>query len=67
MAAPKRPTHEVVHPNLNLMVEGKLQRVPVGSPLILSEEQAKRLGGKVKDLRKKPPLDVTGDETGDGE
>ena len=67
MAAPKRPTHEVVHPNLNLMVEGHLRRMAVGTPLILSKAQAESFGDKVRDMRKKQPVDVSNDDGGDGE
>lgn len=62
MAAPKRNTHEVVHPKLYMAVEGKLQHVPEGTPLILSEDQATSLGGKVKKLGEKKAIDFTGSD-----
>ena len=62
MAAPKQPTHEVVHGKLYLAVDGKLQRVPQGSKVILSEEVAAGLGGKVESLKEKKTLKVGIDE-----
>ena len=44
--APKRPTHAVAHAKLYLRVNGKLQHVPKGTPLVLSKEQAEA-GGKM--------------------
>lgn len=60
MAAPKKPTHEVVHPKLRMAVGGKLQRVPKGTQLALSEIQAKSLlkQGKIVCLKEKKTLDL---------
>lgn len=59
MAAPKRPTHEVVHPKLYMAVGGVLQHVEKGTPLVLSPEQVKSLGKKVKVLGEKETVDLT--------
>ena len=40
-------THTVAHPKLFLSVGGKLQHVPKGSSVSLSDAVAKGLGGKV--------------------
>lgn len=37
---------EVVHPKLNLRVDGKIQRVPIGTTLELTEAQLKAFGPK---------------------
>lgn len=36
----KQATHTVVHGNLYLAVDGKLQHIPAGTQVILSKEQA---------------------------
>ena len=59
MAAPKA-THEVVHPKLQMSVGGKLQRIPVGTPLVLTEAQVQSLGAKVKPIGEKETIDLTG-------
>lgn len=41
MAAPKRPTHVVTHKRRYLMVDGKMQHIPAGAQLTLTEKQAK--------------------------
>jgi len=63
MAAPKRDTHEVVHPKLYMAVKGVLQHVEKGTPLILNKDQAKSLGGKVKKLGEKKAIDFTEKES----
>jgi len=46
-------THTVKHPKLYLAVKGKLQHVPAGTNLVLSEKVAKGLGKKVESLTEK--------------
>ena len=60
MAAPKKATHEVVHPKLQMAVGGVLQRVPVGTQLALSDAQAKSLlrQGKIVCLKEKKTIDL---------
>lgn len=48
MAAPKRPTHIVVHKRLYMAVQGKMEHIPEGRQLTLTEKQAKGLGRRVK-------------------
>lgn len=60
MAAPKRPTHEVVHGKLYMAVDGVLQHVKKGTPLVLTEDQVKSLGKKVKVLGEEETVDLTG-------
>lgn len=62
MAAPKRATHEVVHPKLYMAVKGVLTHVKVGTQLILSEIQVKSLGKKVKKLGESKTVDFTSKE-----
>lgn len=59
MAAPKRPTHEVVHPKLYMAVKGVLQHMPKGTPLVLSKDQVESLGKKVKVLGEEETIDLT--------
>ena len=59
MATDKKATHEVVHPKLHMRVNDKMQRVPVGTPLVLSEAQATAFGDKVKPLKGKKTVDLT--------
>ena len=44
-------THKVVHPKLFLAVEGKLQKIEVGTQLTLSDKQVKVLGAKVAPIK----------------
>ena len=60
MAAPKRPTHVVVHKKLYLMAEGKLQHIKAGSELVLDEKTAKELGKKIKKMGEEETIDLTG-------
>lgn len=55
--------YEVVHPNLHLAVAGKLQHVPKGKPVSLTDSQAKRLGAKVKRVADDEALDVASSES----
>lgn len=54
----KSPTHTVVHPKQYFMVGGKMQKVPVGTPICLSEKRAKKLGNKVKLIVNIPTLET---------
>ena len=66
MAGDKKIKCEVIHPKLNLRVEGKIQRVPVGTKLDLTEAQMKAFGPhKVREAGKKPVIDLS--DSGDGE
>ena len=49
----------VRHPNLYLRVEGKLQRMKVGTELTLTEKQCKDLGDKVSDPSQRERVDTT--------
>lgn len=51
MGAPKKATHEVVCLSLYMAVGGKLQLIPVGTLLTLTDEQAKSLCGKQKKVK----------------
>lgn len=51
-------THVVVHPKLNLAVNGKLQRLEVGTELTLDAKTAERLGKKVKPIGSAKSVDV---------
>ncbi|MCK4758732.1 MAG: hypothetical protein KAT69_01715 [Candidatus Aminicenantes bacterium] len=64
MAGDKKIKCEVVHPKLNLRVDGKLQRVPVGTELMLTEAQLEAFGPRK--MRKAGKKQVIGD-SGDGE
>ena len=46
MANTKKATHVVTHPKLQLMHEGKLQHMPVGTPLVLSKKVGDLLEAK---------------------
>ncbi len=52
------PTHKVIHPKLYLSVGGKIKKIPVGTPLALSEKQAERYGAKVEKIKVIPTLEV---------
>ena len=54
--AKSAPTHKVVHPKLYLAVKGKMQKIEVGTPLVLTDEQAKHHGKKVKKIVNIPTL-----------
>lgn len=64
MAAPKKATHEVIHPKQFLAVGGKLQHVKAGTQLALSEKQAEALEakGRVRKLGDKKAVDLTADD-----
>lgn len=55
-------THEVVHPKLFLAVGGKLQLVPAGTQLLLTDAMAKSLGSKVKSLAAKKTVKLKTDD-----
>lgn len=55
MAAPKKPTHEVVHPKV--YIAGK--HIERGSPVVLDEKTAAKLGKKVMVHGKKATVDLT--------
>lgn len=64
MGAAKKPTHTIVNRNVYLTTgeEGaKLQEMPVGKPIVLSDEQAEKLGSKVKPITDSKTLDLTKD------
>ena len=54
--AKSAPTHRVVHPKLYLAVAGKLQKVKVGTPLALTDEEAEKYGAKVEKIVNIPTL-----------
>lgn len=63
MAAPKRPTHVVVHKRLYMKGEkGKLVHFPAGTQLTLSDEQAKKMGKMVKSLKDGETVDLTSED-----
>ena len=53
-----QPTHKVVHPKLYLSVDGKLQKIKVGTPLPLTKEQAEKFGDKVEAIVTIPTLEI---------
>lgn len=57
--APKRATHTVAHPKLYLSVNGKLQHVPQGTPIVLSKERAEKAGNKFMAIGNEKSLDLT--------
>lgn len=59
MSGFKTDTYVVVHPKLNMMVDKKLQRLAVGTELVLTDKQAASLGGKVRSLKAQKKLDMT--------
>ena len=59
MAASKKPTHVVAHKKLYLAVEGKLQHIPQGTEIVLTERIAAGLGKKVSKLGEQKPVDLT--------
>ena len=66
MAGDKKIKCEVIHPKLNLRVDGKLQRVPVGTELTLTEAQLEAFGPhKVREAGKKQVIDVSDDKKPD--
>jgi len=58
MAAPKRPTHVVVHGRLYLAVKGKLEHIKKGTQLTLTEKQAEGLGKRARSLKDDATLDL---------
>ena len=54
--AKSAPTHKVVHPKLYLAVKGKMQKIEVGTPLSLTDAQAKAFGSKVEKIVNIPTL-----------
>ena len=66
MAGDKKIKCEVIHPKLNLRVNDKLQRVPVGTELMLTEAQMEAYGPlKVRKAGKKQVVDVSDDKKSD--
>lgn len=66
MADAKKIKCEVIHPKLNLRVKGKLQRVPVGTELMLTKAQLEGFGPhKVREAGKKQVIDVSDGEKPD--
>lgn len=57
-----KPTHIVKHPKLHLAVGGKLQHVPAGTPVTLSEKVATGLGKKVQSVKEVEALKVGEDD-----
>ena len=60
MAAPKRPTHSVIHSSLYFRVNGKLQELAVGTQLTLDDKQAARMVAKgfIKSLKDAKQIDL---------
>ena len=58
--AEKKPTHEIVHPKLYLMVKGKMTHVKKGSQVYMTEEAAEGLGARVCKIGEKPVVDLGG-------
>lgn len=54
----EKPTHVVVHPKLYMAPGGKLEHVPAGTELVLTDEKAKQLGSKVASIKEKKTLDL---------
>ena len=54
--ADKRKKYEIVHPQYYFCVGGKLQKVPKGSIVLLTAEQAKKAGAKVKKAGESKPI-----------
>lgn len=59
MAAPKRPTHELLHARYYTRVEDKIVHVPQGTQLTLTPEQADKMGKMVKSLSNTKSLDLS--------
>lgn len=61
MAAPKRPTHVVIHPSLYLRVNGQIQQMEKGAHLTLDGKTAERLVAKgfVASIKDAPQVDLT--------
>jgi len=60
----KKEKYVVVHPKLNLAVEGKLQRVPVGTELELTKAQDEAFGPhKVKPAAEAKKLKIGEEKT----
>ncbi len=53
-----KATHKVVHPKLYLSIDGKTQKMEVGTPLVLTDKQAEAYGGKVEKIVSIPTLEV---------
>lgn len=60
MAAPKRPTHVVVHKRLYMAGgKGELTHFPAGTQLTLSDKQAQKMGKRVKSMKDADTVDLT--------
>lgn len=58
--ANKKPTHIMVHGRKYMRAGGeKLQHIPAGTPLALSDDQARRLGNDVKPIGDEAVLDLS--------
>lgn len=56
-----KATHEVVHKRFYLAVKGKMQHMPVGTPLTLTAKQAEKMGARVKPIGGGETVDLTVD------
>ena len=65
--ASNKPTHEIVHPKLYLMVDGKMTKVEKGSQVTLTAKHAERLGDKVMKVGDKKQVALGGSGDGDAE
>jgi hypothetical protein len=59
MSEVKTSVYIVVHPKLQMMSGGKSQRVEVDTEITLTDEQAKRMGKKVKPFVKAKKVDAS--------
>ena len=59
MAKEKTVKRIVAHPKLYMRVDGKLQHIPKGTELTLTEGKAKDMGAKVLDPKEAKKLDAT--------
>jgi len=59
MAGTKKATHVIAQRNVVMMVGKEMQEMPVGTPLVLSEEQAKKMRSKVSPIHKGETVDLT--------
>ena len=61
MGATKKATHVIAQKNVYFhCVKGKPQRSEVGDPIALTDDQAAKMGKKVKPVSDKATLDLTG-------
>lgn len=55
----KDATHTVDHKRLYLAVDGKMTHIPMGSPLTLTDKQAKKMGTRVKSVSEVEVTDLS--------